>query len=183
MDKLTLHELNEVLEIEKEKDKKRFAIETTEQLSWAFRKIKAINTQLKEVEFLAKTEIQRIEQWRDKEVESLESNKQFFEGLIEEYAVNKRTENPEFKSQKTPFGRVGYKKQQVKWKYDDKKLVEYLKNTGKNLYIHVEEKPKKNEIKKAFKVSGNHVIDESTGEIIDGIKILPQEEKIDIKAE
>src|SRR5690606_37471770 len=84
---MNLLDLYEIEEIEKQDDqeKERFKIENTEQLSWAFRKLKAYKAKEREIEKVANGERERIDAWEKKEKEKIQGSIEYFESLIYEY--------------------------------------------------------------------------------------------------
>lgn len=183
MNALQKYELEEIdgLDLQDEQIKERFKIENKEQLNWALRMLSALDNEKNEIDELTAKEIERITAWRGKEVEGINHTKGFFEGLIMEYAFYCRKENPEFKSVKTPYGSIGYKKQQPKWLYDDQKLIEHLESASSLDLIRIKKEPVKTEIKKRFKIMEDGRVVDEDGIIVDGITVEFLEEKLDIK--
>lgn len=183
MDKLTKLEIEEIelMDIEDEESKQKFTIENRDQLSWAMRKIKAIDEEQSEIAAAAEVELNRIKTWFDSESKKLERDREFFESLIMIYAMKKKNENDKFKTETTPYGRVTFTKQQSKWNYNDEQLLPWLMESDHIDLIKIERKPKKDDIKKRFIVEGHQVIDTTTGETVPGIEVLEQGEKINIK--
>jgi hypothetical protein len=96
--------------------------------------------------------------------------------------MKQRKIDPDFKSVSTPFGKVGFRKQQPKWNYDDQKLVAFLNENELYDFVRVKEEPMKAEIKKHFKVEDGRVYDEN-GQQVEGITVEIPEDKLEIKAE
>jgi len=159
----------------------RFRITNFEQANWALRKIRAFKKQMEENEQLAKAEIQRIQEWLQKENEKAQKSIQFFEYLIGEYLTEERKKDPKFRLS-TPYGKATFRKQQPKWIYDDEKLLAFLKQSGRHQFIRVKEEVNKADLKKAVKVAGNVVVDEN-GEVIEGIKVEEQPEKLVVEVD
>ncbi|MBB6215627.1 phage host-nuclease inhibitor protein Gam [Anaerosolibacter carboniphilus] len=157
----------------------RFIINDIEGVNWAFRKIKAYHNQKAEIEALAKAEIERIQTWLVNEAKQIDESIAFFEGKLTEYAVVQREADPKFKCS-TPYGKIGFRKQQPKWEYDEEKAIHSLKEAGLKELIRVKEEPKKDEIKKLFRVVDGKAVDPD-GQIIDGITITDREDKLEIK--
>jgi phage host-nuclease inhibitor protein Gam len=157
----------------------RFRITNLEQANWALRKIRAFKKQMEENEKLAKAEIERIQEWLQKENEKAQRSIQFFEYLIGEYLAEQRKKDSKFRLS-TPYGKATFRKQQPKWIYDDEKLLAFLKQSGKHQFIRIKEEVNKADLKKAVKVVGNVVVDEN-GEVIEGITIEEQPEKLIIE--
>jgi phage host-nuclease inhibitor protein Gam len=164
-----------------EETKQRFKVEDKEQLNWALRQISAIESEKKEINKLADTEMDRILQWQKKEVEAIDNRKAFFEGLILQYAMNERTKDPKFKSVSTPYGKIGFKNQHPKWNYDEKKLVAFLNDNELYDFVRTKEEPIKTEIKKKFKFTEDGRVFDMDGQEVDGITVEFQDEKLDIK--
>lgn len=183
MNALQLHELEELdqLDLQSEETKERFKIEDAEQLNWAMRKLSTLNSKKNGIDELAAKEMERITSWREKECDSINHTKSFFEGLIMEYAMNERSKDKEFKTSKVPYGKVTFTKQQPKWNYDDEKLISYLESVSALDLIRVKKEAVKTEIKKRFKtLEDGRVLDEE-GTIVDGITVEYQEDKLSIK--
>jgi len=184
MNALFNYELEELEQLElTEETKERFKITDKEQLNWAFRKLLVLEQEQKEIDELAQKEINRITEWQDGQSKGITSSKLFFEGLITEYATSERVKNKEFKSNKTPYGVVRFKKQQDEYLYEnEEEAIKYLEAYDKELVV-VEKKPVKNEVKKRFTKQGEQLINTETGEVIPGIKVNTREDKIEIKVE
>lgn len=175
----------ELLEIEEMESQPvqpdRFEIQNNEQASWAFRKLAAIAKREQEVKDTAEAEIARIEAWREREAKKTEAHRAFFEGLVAQYFNRLRRADPKAKVS-TPYGSIAARKQQPKWEYRDEKIIAWLKERDRLDLIRVKEEPDKVAIKQAVTVVGNHVVDEN-GEIVEGIEVITQGEKIVIKVE
>lgn len=175
--------LHEYLQQREEEKKERFRVDTHEKANWALRKIKALEEQKQENQQLAETEKAKIDEWLQMVNGQLDHSIQYYRGLLTEYAEELRQRDPTFKSVHLPNGRIGYRKQQPKWIIDEAVLINSLKQLGYEEYIQVKELVKKAELKKRFQVVGEKVIDPETGELIEGAKVLEQEDvlKIDPK--
>jgi len=186
INKLIEDELYEVEKIERnmffgeteEQQKEKYKITDIESANWAFRKLRAIQEKENDIKKLAEKEIERIKAWQEKELETLNNSKSFFEGLLSEYFIKEREKDPKFKIS-TPYGKVSARKQQPKWNYDEDKLIEWLKENDMEL-VRVKYEPNKTEIKKRYKVVGNVVTTED-GEIVEGITVEEQPDAIAIK--
>ena len=147
--------------------------------SWAFREIIEIEKQMQDIEDLAKSELERINNWKKEELKSLQDSKQFFDFNLEQYFREQRELDPKFKLS-TPYGKVTARKQQPKWNYEDDKTIEWLKENDISL-IRIKEEVNKAELKKKYQVVGNQVVD-LNGEIVEGIEIEYRDETITVKA-
>lgn len=161
-------------------EKTRFRIDSLDSAIWAFRKLKAIDEQEREIKASAKSEIERIKTWEKSELESTGGSKEYFEGLLTEYYVTNKVKDDKFKLS-TPYGKVTSRKQQPKWNYEDEKVIDWLKKNNTEL-IRVKEEVDKANFKKVYKIHGNKVVTED-GEIIEGVNIEEREPSITIKVE
>src|SRR5690625_2994742 len=75
-----------------------------------------------------------------------------------------------------PNGRIGYRKQQPRWNYDDETLLKYLERTELDELIRVSKAPNKAERRKQFEVVGDKVINTETGEVVEGIDSVYRDE-------
>ncbi|WDU84234.1 host-nuclease inhibitor Gam family protein [Caloramator sp. Dgby_cultured_2] len=166
---------------ENDEPTKKFIIGDLEQANWALRKIAVYKKKQQENEKLAEAEIKRIQNWLERENRQLENSIKFFEGLLEEYARKQKEKDAKFKLS-TPYGKLTFRKQQPKWNYDEETLLKYLKQSGKTEFIRIKEEVNKSELKKKLKIVGEFVVDEN-GEIIEGITIEEQPEKVVIETE
>ncbi|MFS1511857.1 host-nuclease inhibitor Gam family protein [Chengkuizengella sp. SCS-71B] len=172
---------NDLETIEGMKQENRFKITDLGSLSWAMRMLSALAAKKNDVNNLADEEVTRIEDYRKSELNSIEQSESFFKSLINEYAVVRRESDPKFTSEKTPYGKVGFRKQQAKWIYKDKELLKYLDLEHSEL-IRIKHEPIKTEIKKRFKVSKGKVYDEN-GQVVDGIVVEERPDIVEIKVE
>lgn len=155
--------------------KEQFEVSDLQGATWCFRKLRAIEEKVEEVTSVAALEIDRITEWLKDEVESLESDKAYFEGLLNEYYVKERAKDKKFKLS-TPYGKVTARKTK-KWTYDDEVVKAYVK-AEELPFIRIKEELDKVAIKKAFKDGVNI----QTGEYIPGITI-EEVESITVKVE
>lgn len=159
-------------------EKPYFKIENLENAAWAFKKLQEVNKQFNEIQAFAQKEIDKIKAWADKETNTIESSKLYFEGLLQEYYRGLKADNPKAKIS-TPWGKVSTRKQPDKWTYNELDTIAWLKANQRNELVRIKEEIDKVEFKKLY-ANG---IDKSTGELIPGVKVEPQEEKIVISVE
>jgi phage host-nuclease inhibitor protein Gam len=175
--------LHDFLDEQEEVEKKSFAVKDDSSANWALRKIKQMNDQVEQNNALALAEIDKIEQWNQSENERAQQSIDYFQGLLAEYAMRKKEEDPKFKSLKLPNGRIGFRKQQPKWNYHEETVLQALKQANLTDFINVKETPKKADIKKAFEVSDGQVINPDTGEILKGVTIEERPDNFNVAVE
>lgn len=149
----------------------RFKVVDIESANWCFRKLRATKEKQEEVEKLALQEIARIEAWKQKELEGVNSSIAYFEGLLTEYY---KTTGEKVS---TPYGKLSSRKSS-KWIYqNESELIKYLENSPEEL-VRVKKELNKAEIKKVFK----NGLNQETGEILPYVEVV-EEETISIKVE
>ncbi len=177
--------LNQYLEEQEQTERETFVVDTDEKANWALRKIKQAQQKQEESNALAIAEIEKIEAWNADEKEKAQRDIDYFQGLLAYYAVKKREEDPKFKSQKLPNGRIKFVKKQPKLNYDNQTVIDYLKKNERTDLIRTKEEPSKSEIKKAFVINEDKLVDPDTGEVVDGITVeyLDDEFKVEVNDE
>lgn len=179
-DEITEAEVKELgIEIENE----RFAITNDEQANFFLRRLQDIRSEKDKINTTCNNEIERfvakVNNFRAKEILSLENTENYFSVLLESYA-KKQLEGSKKKSLKLPFGTMSFKKGQRKMVYDDEALMTFIKTNGLNDYIRTKEEINKADLKKAIVTT-----DEGTvvlnGQVVDGITTTPGEESFSIK--
>lgn len=177
-------ELQEIENVElNDETKDRFKIENLDQLNWAFRKINALQGELKEKQQLADAEMQRIKEWLASESKPITDSIEFFEFLIQEYHQEQLKNNPKAKTLSTPYGKSKSRTSKAQPKLADKDAaLKFVKEN--NLTNFIKEDLKWADFKKSLNVGmiDDHpmVIDEN-GQPVPGVEIEPP--KITFKVE
>jgi|SRR5690625_1217331 len=172
--------LHDFLDEQEQVQDNSFVVDDENKANWALRKIKQMNDQIADNNALAQAEIDKIERWQNEVNEQAQSSIDYFQSLLAEYAIKKREEDPKFKSLKLPNGRIGFRKSQDKWVYDNDKLIESLEKAELKDFIRVKKEPSKKDIKKAFEVVDGKVVNPDTGEVIEGITVENQADKFNV---
>lgn len=196
LQELELEEIEDIMQDAEDAEKftdDKYKILNLDGANKTFRKLKAIAEKIKEIEDLAKKEIEpyeleisKINDWKKNEIKSFDRSINFFNFLLEQYYREQRELDPKFKLS-TPNGKVTSRKQQPKWDYDDEKLLPYLENYSPEL-IRIKKEVNKIDFKDAVnKGIGFILLDDGkvahaeTGEVIEGITITEQGDSITIK--
>ena len=156
-------------------ERESFKVENLEGATWVFRKLRAILDKEVEINSVAEEEVNRINAWREKELEQYSKDKEYFNYLLEEYYKQEKAKDKKFKLS-TPYGKVSSRKT-TKWNYDEDTLKDYIRSNDLP-FIRVKEEIDKTGLKKCFKDG----INAETGEIIPGIEI-EEVESISVKVE
>jgi len=177
LDTIETEELKEVLV------EQRFQITDLSSLNWALRKLSTLEKSHSEDLALCNAEIDRIAKWYEKQDSSYQSTRQYFEGIIGQYAKAQIAEDPKWKGNKTPYGKVNFHKQKDQWEYDDEVLVAYLEGERKTALLKVKMEPIKDLIKDYYTLKNGRLINGNTGELVPGVIVSEREPKLSIKLE
>lgn len=167
---------NTLLQNDLEEVREVFAINDLQGATWAFRKLRAIEEKVNELNVVADKEISRVKEWLSNEVKSLEADKEFFEGLLSAYYIEERAKDKKFKLS-TPYGKVTSRKTE-KYIYEDVQAIMDYCNMNELDVIRVKEELDKSAFKKICKGGVN----QETGEVVPGVRV-EKVESISIKAE
>lgn len=179
---MELDELQEItFQLPEAEVKQRFRITDLDSLNWTLRKLAALEAKRKEHEALAKKEYERIQAWEAKVSKDIEDHKQFLTMLIEDFARSQRAVDPKWKAS-TPYGKVGFRKQQPKWSYDEQKALESIEAAGLDKYVRVKKELDKVSLKASVQIlEDGRVIDVDTGSFIEGVTVLEQPEALKVE--
>ena len=171
MDMLLEHDLQEAQE-----RKEEFRVTDFQSATWALRMLRAVNGKIEEINDTAVKQISSINEWVEKEVKSLNSDKAYFEGLLSAYYIEERAKDKKFKLS-TPYGKVTARKTE-KYIYEDEEAIKDYCCMNELDVIRVKEELDKTAFKKLCKGGVN----QATGEIVPGVRV-EKVESITIKAE
>lgn len=157
---------------------KQFVVDSLSSADWVMRKIKENKDRSGEIIDYAKEEIQRLQLFIKKEESRRDNNVAYLEHLLENYLLERREEDPNFKL-KTVTGTASTRKS-TSWNYDEEKLIDFLKKNDMAEFIRVKEEVNKTDFKKAAIVTDSGVVVTEAGEVIDGVEVT-QEEKLSIR--
>lgn len=173
-----LHDLFEILGIDPdstdflasempEEVQQRFKINDIDGLNWALRKMAALKALQTKHDELRDAEIARVQEWHVKLSRGNQQSIEFFNRLVQQYAAECRAVDPKYKGEKTPYGKVGFRKQQPEWSYQDEAAtVSFLEANDYNGLVKVDKKiSSKTDFKKAFDVKANVFVKD--GEVVD----------------
>lgn len=167
---------NALLQNDLEEVREVFSINDLQGATWAFRKLRAIEEKVNELNVVADKEISRVKEWLSNEVKSLEADKEFFEGLLSAYYIEEKAKDKKFKLS-TPYGKVTSRKTE-KYIYEDVQAIMDYCNMNELDVIRVKEELDKSAFKKICKGGVN----QETGEVVPGVRVETVE-SISVKAE
>jgi hypothetical protein len=165
----------EEMEVE---EKEKFVVNDDSKADWCLEKLKEISLEIERKEKLAQERKDQIQAWLVKEKEKLVKSKEWFEGMVTSYFMDLKEKDSKLKTLSLPFGKIQARKQQPKWNYDDKVLIQFVKDSKLDA-LRVKEEVDKDKLKKLVKVVDGRGITEA-GEIVEGVTIEEQPDKITV---
>lgn len=177
-----IYELEELLEQPEEAERKGFSINDDATADWALRKIKEENAEYERLTLIACEQIAEINLKIKHLEEAAERKTAFLKGCLAEYfktVPHKTTKTQE--SYKLLNGSLVMKLGSQTMVKNDAELVEYFRQNGMSEYIKVKEEPKWAEFKKNLSIVDGKVVDTTTGEIVDVVRVEEVPGTFDVK--
>ena len=160
-----------------------FAITNDGQANFFLRRLDEIRNEKDKINNTCNTEIekftQKVNDFRAKELKTLENTENFFITLLENYA-RIQLQDSKKKSLKLPFGTLSFKKSPAKYIYDDEQVMNFIKSNELSQFIRVKEEINKRDLKSALTINEEGII-KLNGMQIEGVTITPGEEIFNIK--
>lgn len=176
-----IYELEEVLE-QPEDEREGFSINDDNVADWALRKIAEERAELDRLTSIATQQIEEL-QLKIKHLEEVAERKTaFLKGCLAQYfqtVPHKATKTQE--SYKLLSGSLVFKLPKQSMVKDDAELIEHFRQNGLQEYIKTEEKPIWGEYKKNLAIVDGKVIDTTTGEIVDAVRVEEAPGVFDVK--
>jgi hypothetical protein len=158
-------------ETQEQPSREAFIVDDLQKATWAMRKARSVIVGLEANAAIAKAEQERITLWLEEVNKPLLQERDFFENHLTTYLRREREADPDKKSISTPYGKITSRTTPPKWETEEG-LTDWLMNHNDSL-IRVKYEVDKAELKKAYKVEGEQVIDPKTGEVVPYIQITP----------
>lgn len=172
-------DLNEHLQ-EQESDE-QFVIDSDRKADWALRTIREQEARIEQVKRFAQERKDEIDSWAETATTRETNSIAYLTGLLEGYHRSQFAVNPRLKTIKLPAGELQLRKAQPQYARDNHKLTEWL-DTHRPELIKITKTPNWVEAKKAFRVAGRHLVDPTTGAIVDGVEVHePEHETFRVK--
>lgn len=160
-----------------------FAITNDEQANFFLRRLEEIRNEKDKINNTCNTEIekftQKVNNFRAKELHTLENTENFFSTLLENYA-RIQLQGSKKKSLKLPFGTLSFKKSQPKYVYDDETVMNFIKANDYTEFIRVKEEINKRDLKSALNITEDGIV-MLNGKAMEGVIITPGEEVFNVK--
>lgn len=150
----------------------RFVVDDSVKCDWCFRKIKQLEDEKQKMEEYIKNQIEKYNQFKDKETERLNREITHFEILIEQFVLQETEKNDKFRV-RTLNGMASMGKEITKLQYDVNQVIEICKERNLTNCIKIETKEKldKKTFEKSLTITDDDIIVDENGEIIDNITV------------
>jgi phage host-nuclease inhibitor protein Gam len=173
------------LKIEQEKiADNTFRIETKEQANFFIKQVLDAKAQIEEIKTtgndMLTREQSKIERWMEKEINKVQNSIEYMAGLLQSFVEEELAKtNGKKKSVSLPNGSVGFRTQQPKYEYDDKVLLPYLQDNGREDLINYKPSVSHSELKKRGTVKEGQLY--LGNEVVPGVTVIPQDPKFEVK--
>lgn len=175
--------LEELESVEPAEEKDTFRIENDMSAEWA---IEQLRDHAEEADRLKKMIAAKREELdaQEKQIDDrLEGESRYLKGKLEEYFRSgvKAKETKTQKTYKLLSGSLIMKKESYSYSKDEKRVIQAVKDLGKEEYVETVEKLKWAEFKKQLVFDGEKVYDPETGTVIDGVTAVLEPERFEVK--
>lgn len=176
---LTLDMMDELtlpgdMDPDEEQQNQRWRIADDGCADWALKKIKLEKDEHDRIVELAEMEIARLKEQIERADRRYEQNTNFLTSMLAEFfeTVPHKKSKTGTESYRLLNGQLVKKPAAFKMQPDDEKLVEWLREAGREDLIKVETKAMWGELKKQISLVGTVAMIEETGELVDGIDVV-----------
>lgn len=152
--------------------KETFVVDDDKKAEWALLKIKELLLDTQRYIEVCDAMIEEYEQKKKEAIEKYDQDSAYFKHQLAQYfetVDKKKTKTQE--TYKLPSGVLRRKYPAPQFKRNDKELVEWLKASGKEDLIKVNESADWANLKKSIQVQGDMVVTED-GEIVEGVEVI-----------
>lgn len=159
-------------ELADSEQRERFRVDTDEKASWALRKLAHIRARKASNELIAEAERDRINAWLTAVNHPLDTDEQFFEGLLADYGRMQRDAEGR-KTVSLPYGEIKTRETKAKVIVTDADTVLAWAKTAHPEIVKVTERVGLTELAKAVVNDNLTAVDPATGEVVPGTAITP----------
>lgn len=154
-----------------------FLIENKSSADWAIEKIAEAQREIEENNDYVNSQIEKTRLYQQEINEVHQNTIDFFEGHLQLFLKSQGA-----KSMKLINGNIGFRARQSKFVMNDTDtLIKTLESSNLNDLIRVKKEPALNEIRKQYSVVDGKLVHNDTGEILDGIEAVDQDDSFNLK--
>jgi len=149
----------------------QFTVDSDSKAEWAINQIKEQYTERDRLIKVCDEQIEIYNLKKEEYQKKCEDKTSYLKSMLQQYFAtveHKSTKTQE--SYELPSGKLRLKYPKEKFKIDDSKLLEWLKDNARIEYIETKVSPKWGEFKKAVAVVGNKVVTEE-GQVVEGVAV------------
>lgn len=158
-----------------------FTIDDDRKADWALRTIRECEARVEQVKAFAEERKREIDTWAEQATARETQSIAYLTGLLESYHRILFADNPRLKTIKLPAGELQLRKAQPQFARDNDKLTEWL-DAHRPEFVKIQKSPDWAQAKKAFEITGRHLVDPTTGAIVDGVEVHePEQEAFRVK--
>lgn len=151
---------------------------------WAIKKIKTEKDELDRITALGEQEISRIKEQIERAKRRYEQNTAFLTSMLEQFfdTVEHKRTKAGTETYRLLHGQLVRKPGGIKAEQDQEKLVQWLRQSGREDLIKIEESARWGELKKELIFVGTVATLADTGEIVDGVTAAEQPPTFSVNA-
>lgn len=144
-------------------------------------KIDQLKEKRKMHNLVTRSELDRIEKWRDEVNDELNEQISQYSRLIYEYMaqVRKKNQNPSLNQLKLPYATVTFLPKTSTWHYDEERLINFFLQTNQLQFLRIE--LNKQEMRNYFREGKRFIYDPETGNVLKGVTVESNGEYFRIK--
>lgn len=160
-----------------------FRITNDHEAEWAVEKIAEANEEAARMKAMIADKRRELDAQEERVNNTLDSSTRYLKSLLEGYFRSgvKAKETKTQSSYKLLSATLIMKKPGYKYERDEKALLTWLHDAGREEFIEAVEKPKWAEFKKTLVFDNDTVYDPDTGSIVDGITAVLEPERFEVK--
>jgi phage host-nuclease inhibitor protein Gam len=153
-----------------------FVIDTLDKAIEVMDQIKSLTDNQGEIIAAAKAKIDRVSEWRDDEVNRLQSNIDWLSSYLEQYHRTIFEADPRKKTISTPFGKLTIRKVQPAFERDNEAMVKWLKKNKLKELIETKDTARWGELKKLVTILEDGATVLYNGNPVDGVTVVQPDE-------
>lgn len=161
----------------------KFVVDNDKKAEWALSKIRALKADMDRYVDVCDEMIAEYEQKKKKAIDRYEQETAWFKSQLAQYfeTVDKRKTKTQ-EVYELPGGTLRKKYPDPQYKRDDKQLIKWLKDNGKDSYIDTSEAVNWRELKKVTRTKDNMVIT-GDGEIVEGVEVIERPSTFEVEVD
>jgi len=180
MDELTEFLLDDGKPADFEGTERTYVINDEDGAIWAMRNLASAVRRLNDIKRQAADEVDRITRWVELTSKSPQNTVEYFEKALKEFMVRLREETGR-KSLELPDGTVKSRQSSASVEIlDIETFIKWAENNGHAGWVRVKKEIDKAAVRDGVEFIGDAVLDNLTGEVVDGVTVSPESVSVSI---